>query len=280
MNQPINTLIKKYFSSLKINQLSKFRQKLKLYIENNNYIVKTAESKDEILQILQLRHSVFYEELLKRKKKNELDFDRFDMQCDHLCIIHKPTGKLIGTYRLNCSLFNKKFYSSTEFKMHNILKLPGVKLELGRACVHKDFRNGISIMLLWKGIIEYLKLSNSKYLFGCSSVKTMNMDEIGLIYDFLRKNYNAHESLRVIPKGKFKINSKAIEKSISLSVFDHSAHPGQEKIPALLNSYLKAGAQICGLPALDKDFECIDFLTIMSIEQISERFGKKYGLCS
>jgi hypothetical protein len=36
--------------------------------------------------------------------------------------------------------------------MRHNQKLPANKLELGRACVHPNYRNGITIALLWEGI--------------------------------------------------------------------------------------------------------------------------------
>jgi putative hemolysin len=36
----------------------------------------------------------------------------------------------------------------------------------------------------------------------------------------------------------------------------------------LLNSYLKSGAVVCGRPALDKSFKCIDFLTLLDVRDL------------
>ncbi len=253
--------------TMEMNRLKKFKSKISFNIEKKNYILKTAENYDELLQALQLRHTVFYEELLKKKDFREIDVDRFDLNCDHLCIFEKSNGRLVGTYRMNSSVFNRKFYSTTEFKMKRVLKLPGNKLELGRACVHPEFRNGVTIALLWKGIEEYMKMSKSDYLFGCSSVKTTDIDDIKAIYQYLSgKNYITH-AFEVKPKGKFRVN-KNVFKSEEEGKFEEN-HLVIKKIPSLLNAYLKAGAVICGVPALDKDFKCFDFFTLLPVSELN-----------
>lgn len=153
------------------NRMKNFFAHIPIYIEKKNYIVKTADSPEELKEALRLRHDVFLEEMLKRKKRSGLDKDKFDKHCDHLIIIDKRNSKVIGTYRLQSSLHTKKWYTATEFHMRQIKKLPGNKLELGRACVHPDYRNGITIALLWDGISAYITASESSYLFGCSASK-------------------------------------------------------------------------------------------------------------
>ncbi len=48
------------------------------------------------------------------------------------------------------------FYSENEFDLSAIKKLPGGKLELGRSCVHKEYRQGNMVSLLWAGIAKLL----------------------------------------------------------------------------------------------------------------------------
>jgi putative hemolysin len=74
---------------------------------------------------------------------------------------------VIGTYRLQIQPPYQAWYTATEFHMRRIVKhLPGNKLELGRACVHPEHRNGITIALLWEGIAAYMIASQTSYMFG------------------------------------------------------------------------------------------------------------------
>jgi len=253
------------------NRLKNFRANLPILIERSNHIIKTADSTEELNAVLRLRHLVFLEELLHRKKKSGKDKDRFDKTCDHLMIIDKRTGELIGTYRLQSSLHTKKFYSATEFRMKSIQKLPGNKLELGRACVHPEHRTGLTIALLWEGIRAYVTASQTDYLFGCSSIKTMNKEEIREIYHYLSSQGHMLDLHKLRPRTKFRVPGfkRQLRRDPHHKLSQELNH--REMIPSLLLSYLKAGAKVCGAPAMDKSFRCIDFLTLLSADEIKHR---------
>jgi len=257
------------------NRMKNFRAHIPITIEKKNYIVKTADSREELHAALKLRHDVFLSELLKKSKRSGLDKDKFDKLCDHLIIIDKKTNMLIGTYRLQSSLFTNKWYTATEFHMKHIKRLPGTKLELGRACVHPEHRNGVTIALLWEGISAYIKASGTNYLFGCSSIKTTDHAQIREIYRYLLQNgYLSHEH-RVRPRTKFKI--RGMVNKLNKMPDPDTMTPAQMKtmIPSLLASYLKAGAKVCGSPALDKNFKCIDFLTLLDVSNLQEKAVRK-----
>ena len=262
------------------NRMKNFSAHIPIMIEKNNFIVKTADSTDELREALRLRHDVFLQELLKRRKRSGLDRDRFDKHCDHLIIIDKRIGKIIGTYRLQSSEHTTKWYTATEFHMKHIKKLPGTKLELGRACVHPDHRNGITIALLWEGIHAYIAASGSRYLFGCSSIKTMDKEEIKLIYNYLKQNGHVSEHHKVKPKNKFRVPgfNKFSRQHLKQTQYPMGHQEMKEMIPSLLASYLRFGAKVCGLPALDRSFKCIDFLTLLSVEDIKQNYRRKHSV--
>ncbi|MCK9557364.1 MAG: GNAT family N-acetyltransferase [Candidatus Cloacimonetes bacterium] len=263
-------------SILQRNRMNNFRAHIPILIEKKNFIVKTADCREELYDALKLRHDVFLMELLKRKKRSGLDKDRFDKLCDHLIIIDKRSNNIIGTYRMQSSLHSKKWYTATEFHMKQIKRLPGIKLELGRACVHPEHRNAVTISLLWEGINAYVEASGTSYLFGCSSIKTMDRDEIGRIYQYLLQSGHLSNEHLVRPKGKFKINGmKQNYRQYDENLLGNIDTNMKEKIPSLLNSYLKVGAKVCGSPALDKSFKCIDFLTLLDIKDMQHQFIRK-----
>ena len=260
--------LKAYFWNLK-----HFRPKVLLLLEAKKFLIKTVENGYELEKALNLRHEVFYEELLNRKAFLNIDVDKFDFMCDHLIIVDKRTENVAGTYRLISSTYSDRFYSETEFFIQNLKNVKGNKLELGRACVHRDYRNGIAIALLWKGISEYMKKVDAKYLFGCSSVNTTNIIEISLIYRYLKELYSSSEDFRVYPKGAYMIEqiNQYLDTFQRLNV---KMEKSEELVPPLLQSYLKAGAKICGAPALDRKFRCADFLTILDVELLSSSFER------
>lgn len=255
--------------------LKAFKPKVKMCIERDRFIIKTAENHEELAKALRLRYDVFYRELLEKRMLLGIDIDKFDFKCDHLIIIDKKSNAFIGTYRLNSSLFSTKYYSETEFNIDSIIALEGTKLELGRACVHRDYRTGSSIALLWRGITEYMKQTGTRYLFGCSSVMITDKDTIAAMYKQLSLNHCSSVDTRVYPKRKYTI--KGFDTLVDC-VTDDKKRACVEHIPALVKSYLNMGAVVCGEPAFDKKFKCADFFTLINVENSSENFQKKYKL--
>jgi putative hemolysin len=50
-------------------------------------------------------------------------------------------------------------------------------LELGRACVQREHRDSMVLMLLWKGIFRYACETGTRYLVGCSSLTSQDPAE-------------------------------------------------------------------------------------------------------
>jgi len=278
--QRVNTIKSSISNSNIINKayvwkLSGFRPKNNIYYENNKYIVKTVDSEFELLKALSLRYEIFYKELIHKINFMGMDYDKFDLISDHIVIIDKTNRELIATYRVISSKFSDTFYSESEFDMDNLKKCPGNKLELGRACVHKNYRNGVTIALLWKGISMYMESQDIKYLFGCSSINTTNILEASLIYKYIKDLYLSGEQMRVYPKNKFKYDG--IDTYLeALDKFNTKTESIEDFIPPLLKTYLKAGSKICGEPALDRKFRCTDFFTLLDSQVMAQKFEKRF----
>jgi putative hemolysin len=259
-----------------LQRLRRYRPHISFSLDTGTYLVKTVENGDELEEVLHLRHAVFYEELLHKKVKDRLDVDVFDLMCDHLGIVDKATGSFVATYRMNSSRFNRLFYSSTEFDMRAIGLLEGGKLELGRACSHRDFRKRHMVALLWQGLSEYVRRTDSRYLFGCSSVMTTHLHEIIPIHLYLWHNFMAPAHLRVSPRKRHRIRgfAKCLHCAAHLMA-GQTGRPGGKMSP-LLMSYLRAGAVICGEPAIDRHFRCVDFFTLLDMTKASKPVGRRF----
>ncbi|HWP90981.1 MAG TPA: GNAT family N-acyltransferase [Thermodesulfobacteriota bacterium] len=265
-----NVLLKAYLWKLRY-----FKPKVSFSLDTSRFVIKTVENGCELEKALNLRYEVFYEELLNRKAFLNIDVDKFDPICDHLVILDKRSERAVGTYRLISSTYSNRFYSETEFLIQNLKSAPGNKLELGRACVHRDYRNGITLALLWKGISEYMRRIDARYLFGCSSINTTNIVEISLIYRYLKEHHLSSDDFRVYPRERHII--KQINQHLqTFDRFEIKTETIEELIPPLLKSYIKAGAKVCGEPALDRKFKCADFLTVLDIELLNDSYEKRY----
>jgi putative hemolysin len=255
-----------------------FAPHIRINIENRKYLIKTAEDGNDLEKVLRLRHMVYYEEILHRQAPNSIDMDHFDLICDHLMVIDKEEDTCVGTYRLNSSLFTDTFYSSTEFNIHNILDLNGTKLELGRVCIAQGYRNTLSIAMLWKGMIEYVKKTNTRFIFGCSSIKTTDLTEVIPVYLHIRAKHFCDESCMVYPRRKFRYRNfqQYIDQYTGPHYTEQKPDFPDRCFSSLLKFYLRCGAVVCGEPALDRDFLCTDFFTLLDITRIDRQVERKF----
>jgi putative hemolysin len=256
----------------------KFKQKVKMSFDVGSYTVKTANSSKELIESFKLRHEVFFNEF-QDLSGSGLDVDHFDFHFDHLIIIHKPTQKIIGTYRLSLISDPRKSYTALEFDLSALFNLKGPYLELGRACIHKDHRKGSVISLLWRGISEYMNISGANILFGCSSLKIDNTRDAALVYKSLLEQNFVMQDFHSFPTSDFQMQ----DFDTWLYYFQSplpadKALEAQELIPSLLTSYLKLGAKVASQPAFDKDFNCIDMLTILEKNNFANSLARRFQI--
>ncbi len=248
-----------------------FAPKVRMRIDTDKFVVKTVETLAELKTVLGLRYDIFHREFMNSDLEFGIDVDRYDAICDHLIIQDKSNGKLVGTYRLISSTFSEVFYSQEEFHLDQLLRMPGNKLELGRACIDRSYRSGVVITLLWRGLAQYVREVKADYLFGCSSAKTMDPGIAAAIHHHLLEGGYVSDAFGVSPKPAF-----AMPELGPMSNPATSLEIAKEWIPSLLNSYLKAGAKVCGAPALDRDFQCTDFFTVLQTDKLTKIFERKY----
>ncbi|MBY0370109.1 GNAT family N-acetyltransferase [bacterium] len=268
----LKTAVSQFASYLAVHKfLRGFQPKIRVQFEKGNFIVKTVESWAELEQVLKLRHEVFHCEFIGTPLPFPLDFDRFDPLGDHLVIVDKEQGKIVGTYRLICSRFSENFYSASEFHLDGFLKEPGVKLELSRACIHRDYRDGVVIALLWRGLVQYIQQSQAAFLFGCASIRSMDPAEVRVIYEYLAAKQFLSNDHGIGPVDSYRMRGwdpKLVEPK--------ETDAGKAMIPPLLNAYLRAGAKVYGQPALDEAFKCVDLFTVLKMDKLTPGFERRY----
>lgn len=251
--------------------------------ENKYYQVKTITSADELAQVLRLRFEVFFQEFSTRKIRFQLfpyDVDMHDFICDHLVVKDKETGKIVACYRLLSSTQQHRidhYYSEGEFQMEEFLKLPGKKLELGRACVHKDYRSGAVIALLWKGLCEYAKKSGTRYMFGCSSINRKDFEKLPLIMKHLMDKNSFIEGYEIGIQKKYALETHPqVQVDLTPATPVEGVNPGKA-VPSLMNMYLLAGAKMSKKLAYDGEMDCLDILTVLDFTELPPSFERRFA---
>jgi len=237
----------------------------------SGYTLSFARGEGEVLEAQRLRYKVFADEMgasLPRAVDAEgrpIDRDMFDKYCDHLIVRDNSTQQVIGTYRILPPHAAKKigcYYSESEFFLTRLLPLRHNLVELGRSCVHQDYRNGAVIMLLWKGIAGYMKAGGYEHLIGCASIS-------------MRDGGHTAASLWKKLEGGLAPAEYHVFPRLPLPVEKLDATLDVEA-PPLVKGYLRVGAEICGTPAWDPDFNSADFLMLMSLSKMNPRYRKHF----
>jgi len=166
--------------------------------------VSFAKSPDEVAEAQHLRYKVFAEEMgAQLPDYNGLDIDGFDYYCEHLLVRDVETYQVICTYRIlspeRCDEAGG-YYAAGEFDLSRLEHLFDRTVEVGRACVHKNYRNGGTITMLWGGLAKYMQMHNYEYMIGCGSV---NMTDGGhtaaSLYHQIKETYLTTLKYSVFP---------------------------------------------------------------------------------
>ncbi|MBE9051176.1 GNAT family N-acetyltransferase [Nostocales cyanobacterium LEGE 11386] len=231
-------------------------------LQTENYILQLASTEEELKSIFRLRFEVFNLELglgLSTSSFTQMDQDKFDQVCHHLMLISKHTGKTIGTYRMQTYKMASQGLGFDAADVFNLSTIPHsilqASVEVGRACIAKEFRHTQALLMLWQGLANYLIWGKNKYFFGCASLLTQCSEQATCAYHHFRQNNFMHPSILVYPNLEY-----------SLKIPQESQEKCEVKIPEILQAYLNIGAKICSLPAIDRQFKTIDFLIISNIE--------------
>lgn len=240
-----------------------------------DYEIKIAQTDEEVAAAQKLRFEVFNIEkgLADVSDRQSLDKDRYDPFCDHLIVIDKKNSNLVGTYRfLLSSKVDPKigFHSEEIFNLDDLKNKRSNLLEMGRSCVHKDYRNSLVINLLWSGIAAYTKMHNVDYIFGCTRLDSTSPKVISESFCLLRDHYSVNGEFKILPRPENAIDNLNRDCKID--------NPRKlfRKLPPLLKGYLYSGAKVCGEPAVNKEFGSIVFFLILKTDDINENYRKRF----
>jgi L-ornithine Nalpha-acyltransferase len=250
--------------------------------------VRLATTSREIRKAQRLRFKVFYEEGQAMPRQGAAltrrDTCPFDKICDHLLVIDKDQRnrfgrkkpKIVGVYRLlrgDTAARHQGFYSETEFDIAQLLARHPVKrfLELGRSCVHAQYRSKRVIELLWRGLWVYAKHHRIDVLIGCASLPGVDPLALALPLSFLHRHALADEEWRVRP-----LAGRCVEMAV-LDTKAIDARKGIAALPPLLKAYLRAGAKFGDGAVIDPQFGTTDVFTILPLGDLEERYQDYYG---
>jgi putative hemolysin len=230
--------------------------------------VSLARGPSEVRAAQRLRYQVFAEEMDARLNNREagVDSDRYDSWCEHLILREPVRGRVVGTYRMLTGAKARQlggFCSDEEFDLTRLDHLRDQMVEVGRTCVHRDYRYGTAISSLWGGVIQYAARHGYNYLIGCASVSMADGGATAAnVHYALQRRCGSPVAHRVFPR-------------LDLPLHREKPTEGVE-IPSLIRGYERLGAYVCGAPAWDPDFNTAHFLMMLPLSRLTPRYARRF----
>lgn len=231
------------------------------------YVPGFAGSDRCVERALRLRYEVFNVELGEGLAHSSLtghDRDEFDEQMTHIVLYHNPTGRVVGTYRIQTAthaLAHRGIYSSQLFRLDAMSAYFPKSIELGRACLAQDHRSLQAILALWTGIGEFMNLFNQQYLFGCCSLTTQEPDDGWRAMKTIRARGYLHPELLLPAQPGHTCGAASREFDADLG--------SPLALPKLFRTYMRLCARVVSEPAIDREFGTVDFLVLMNGKEVN-----------
>jgi len=251
-----------------------------MQIDEPYFELRLAENGSEIRAAQRLRYSVFVDELGGDGELVDhdarLEADRYDPHFDHLVLLdhRRPSDDcVVGVYRLMCAEGAEaagQFYSEDEYDL-SVLRASGRKLlELGRSCVHRDYRGGTAMMHLWNGLAEYIATHRIEVMFGMASFHGLDPAPLAGPLSLLHHRHLAPEDVRprARPEGFQRMDL------IAADALDRPA--AIRAMPALIKAYLRLGGFVGEGAFIDRPFNCIDVCLVMDVARMSDKHRAIY----
>lgn len=241
----------------------------------NELCVRLAKTADDLLAVQALRYQVFIKELggdgTDVDHALQVEADRFDPFCDHL-MLEDTAGRLVGVYRLMTQQMAARaggFYSDAEFDLTALMTCGKPILELGRSCLHMDYRGGAGMLRLWSGVAEYVARHKIEIMFGVAS---FHGTDVGAIAGPLSLLDAAHRSQDFFCPARA---SGAVPMNIMTpETLDRKS--AILAMPSLIKAYLRLGGAVGQGAFVDHRFNTTDVLMIVNIAKMDPQTRAAY----
>ncbi|MFP3382987.1 GNAT family N-acetyltransferase [Tritonibacter sp. SIMBA_163] len=239
------------------------------------FSVRIAETEQDLRAAQALRYEVFVRELggsgAMVDHEAGLERDKFDPYFDHMLVSDDRLGEVVGVYRLLRSDQAQKlgqFYSEDEYDL-SALRSSGRKLlELGRSCLHAEYRGGMAMFHLWNGLAAYVADHEIDVLFGVASFHGTDPQALAQPLSLLHANHLAPEDLRV--------RSRAYQPMNLVDADQIDRRAAMVETPALIKAYLRLGGFVGDGAYVDHAFNTTDVCLILDTARMNERQSRLY----
>ncbi len=244
-----------------------------MQMDEPQFELRLAADPTDILAAQRLRYAVFVEELggdgALVDHEARIEADRFDPFFEHLLLLDNrraPEDRVVGVYRLMREDGASKagsFYSEDEYDLTPLRASGRRLLELGRSCVHRDYRGGTAMMHLWNGLADYIADHGIELMFGVASFHGLDPAPLAGQLSLLHHRHLAPEDIRPMARE----DSYQAMDLIAEDALDRPA--AIRDMPALIKAYLRLGGFVGQGAYIDRPFNCIDVCLVIDVARMS-----------
>lgn len=232
------------------------------------YEVRLARDAADLCAAQKLRYEVFVRELGVRGRSvdhaRRLEADRFDPVCDHLLLIDHAGPGVVGTTRIIDAASAQRaggFYCAGEFDLSALLASGRSLMEMGRTCLHPDYRGGAAMYHLWHGLAHLVTARGVAVLFGAASLPGTDLAALAQPLSWLHRHHLAPPELRV---------HALVDEDLGLLPADQlDRRAAMLAMPALVKAYLRLGGVVGEGVFVDHDFNTTDVCMILDVEAMN-----------
>lgn len=242
------------------------------------FTVKLADTQAELHAAQRLRYEVFVRELGGGGDLVDhaagLERDRFDPCCDHLILTERGCAEVIGVYRLlrdAQAVEAGGFYSEGEYDLAPLKSSGRRLLELGRSCLHPEYRGGTAMHCLWQGLADYVARHQIEILFGVASFHGTDTALLAAPLSLLHQHHLAPPALRV------RAREAAFQRMDIIDAQDLDRRGAMVQMPSLIKAYLRLGGCVGEGAFIDHVFNTTDVCLIMDTAQMNAQKLRRYG---
>lgn len=230
-----------------------------------DFSVSLARTPEDIEEAQRLRYRVFVEELGGNgpcvDHEARLECDEFEPFARHLLLRDRsrPAGQqIVGVYRLMSdadAARGRGFYCASEYDLDPLLASGQRLLELGRSCLHPDYRGGVGMLHLWRALSTLVDREGIDLLFGVASFHGTDVAALSQPLSLLHHAHLAPPALRVrsrMPVAMDILAPEAIDRAAAIRA-----------TPALIKAYLRMGGVVGEGAYVDHAFNTTDIFLLL-----------------
>ncbi len=228
-----------------------------MHLKKGRYTARSASGPADLAAAQRLRAFCF-------GLQTPLDVDAYDDQCTHVLIEDTASGTLVCCYRLltlrGADL--PQSYAAQFYELSALQSYEGLMMELGRFCVHPDWRDPDIQRLAWAAMTELVDARGVQLLFGCSSFAGTETAEYLDAFAMLRARHLAPK--RWLPRVKapdvFRFTARLRHKP--------DLKKAMLRMPPLLRTYLMMGGWVSDHAVVDRQMNTLHVFTGLEIGAI------------